>query len=93
MKALGNPPVNVRLAMEPVIAMISDKPKKYEWTDIKVWLKKDNFISLVMNFDKDSISPSVKAFIKKNYLDKKDEFVIDNIMRASKAAGPLALWM
>ena len=91
---MGNPPANVRLALEPVIAMISGKAAKAEWNEIKtVWLRKDNFITLVMNFDKDMIKPNVKQFIKKNYLDKKDEFVIENIFRASKAAGPLAMWV
>lgn len=46
-----------------------------------------------MSFDKNSIQPNIKKFIKANYLDKKDEFVIEKIFNASKAAGPLALWV
>lgn len=46
-----------------------------------------------MNFDKDSIAAPVKKFIKANYLDKKDEFVIEKIFKASQAAGPLAKWV
>lgn len=29
----------------------------------------------------------------KNFLDKKDEWVMEKIFKASKAAGPLALWV
>ena len=68
-------------------------PVKPEWSEIKQWLKKDNFISMVMNFDKDQIKTSAKKFIKTNYLDKKEEFNIDKIFKASKAAGPLAMWV
>ena len=56
-------------------------------------MRKDNFISTVMNFDKDQIRPPVKRFIKTNYLDKKDIFNTEAIFKASKAAGPLALWV
>ena len=90
---MANPPPNVKLALEPVISMISDTPKKVEWNDIKQWLRKDNFIQSVKNFDKDNINPKIKKYIRANYLDKKDEFVIEKIFKASKAAGPLALWV
>jgi dynein heavy chain 1 len=48
---------------------------------------------MVMNFDKDQIKTSAKKFIKTNYLDKKEEFNIEKIFKASKAAGPLAMWV
>ncbi len=93
LRAMANPPANVKLALEPVIIMISDKTGKLEWADVKQWLRKDNFIALVKNFDKDSIRPAIKKFIRTNYLDKKEEFDIGKIMKASKAAGPLAQWV
>lgn len=46
-----------------------------------------------MNFDKNMIRGPVKKFIKVNYLDKKEEFKVDAIYKASKAAGPLAQWV
>jgi hypothetical protein len=45
---------------------------------------------MVMNFDKNMIRGPVKKFIKVNYLDKKEEFKIEAIYKASRAAGPLA---
>ena len=93
LRALASPPQNVRLALEPVIALVSGIPKKPEWNEIKEWLRKPTFIMTVMTFDKDSIAPNVKKFIKGNYLDKKDEFVIEKIFKASQAAGPLAKWV
>ena len=38
---------------------------------------------MVMQFDKNNIKNSTKEFIKKNYLDKKDEFVVEKIFKAS----------
>jgi|LauGreDrversion4_2_1035121.scaffolds.fasta_scaffold247923_2 dynein heavy chain 1 len=93
LRAMANPPAAVKIALEPVVIMISDTPKKLEWTDVKQWLRKDNFISLVKNFDKDNIRVPVKNYIKKNYLEKKDEFDVAKIMKASRAAGPLAQWV
>lgn len=46
-----------------------------------------------MNFDKNMIRAPVKKFIKVNYLDKKEEFKVDAITKASRAAGPLAMWV
>jgi len=44
LRALANPPLGVRLALEPVIALISGNPKKPEWNEIKEWLRKPTFI-------------------------------------------------
>ncbi len=57
LRAMASPPQNVRLALEPVIALVSGIPKKPEWNEIKEWLRKATFIQTVMQFDKDSISP------------------------------------
>jgi dynein heavy chain 1 len=93
LRSLAKPPENVKKALEPVIALISSQAKVQEWTDIKAWLRKDNFKEMVMGFNKDNINPKVKAFIKKNYLEKTEDFDVDKIMRASQAAGPLAKWV
>ena len=93
LRALTNPPNGVRLALEPVVALITGTAKKPEWNEIRERLRQQNFINLVMQFDKNNIKNSTKEFIKKNYLDKKDEFVVEKIFKASQAAGPLAMWV
>lgn len=93
LRALASPPANVKLALEPVVAMISNVAKKAEWAEIRLWLRKDTFIPSILHFDKDAMSPAVKKFIQVNYLQKKDEFVVEKIFKASRAAGPLALWV
>lgn len=86
-------PAKVKLALEPVISLITKKPKQFAWADIKTELKDNAFISKVVNFDRDDIPPKVKDFIKLNYLKDEASFDTEAISRASKAAGPLALWV
>lgn len=45
-----------------------------------------------MNFDKDQINKKTKTFILDNYLNT-PEWVIENVYKASKAAGPMAEWV
>ena len=44
LRSLKSPPANVKIALEPVIALLTNKAKKCEWDDIKTELKKDSFI-------------------------------------------------
>lgn len=48
---------------------------------------------MIMNFNKDDISTNSKTFIMNNYLKDEKKFDTERIMKASKAAGPLALWV
>lgn len=73
--------------------MISKNPVKPEWADVRAYLRRDDFISSVINFDKNDIPNKVKTFIYKHYIDDTANFNTDAIMKASKAAGPLAKWV
>jgi dynein heavy chain 1 len=89
-----NPPVNVALALEPVVCLLSKKASKPDWLTIKTnWLKNANFVSMIMNFNKDDIPTNVKTYIMNNYLKDEKTFDAEKIMKASRAAGPLALWV
>jgi dynein heavy chain 1 len=46
-----------------------------------------------MNFNKDDIPTNVKTYIMNNYLKDEKTFDAEKIMKASRAAGPLALWV
>jgi hypothetical protein len=63
LKNLSKPPEKVVIAMEPVIALITGKPKKPDWNEVRAVVRQDNFKELVMFFDKDKINPKVKEFI------------------------------
>lgn len=88
----ANPPMKVRLAMEPVIILLSKNCAKPEWSECKQYIKREDFIRSVQNFDKNDIPQKVKLYVTKNYIDNA-EFDTAAIMKASKAAGPLAKWV
>jgi len=72
-----------------LILNISAKP---DWKAIQAELKKDGFVSTVLNFNKDKIKPACKNYINKHYLADESTYDIEKFYRASKAAGPLAEW-
>ena len=76
-----------------MVALLSKTPKKPEWSDVKVYIKRDDFISSIMNFNKDDIPMNVKNFINKSYIEDTANFNVEAIYKASKAAGPLAKWV
>ena len=76
-QAFKQPPLKVKIGLEPVIALISESTSKPDWATVKEWLKKPNFIKDVLNFDKDSIKPAVKRFIMDTYINKEDEWNVD----------------
>lgn len=51
-----------------------------------------NFINNVINFNTETMPPKVKKFLLTKYLSI-PEWNIDKINFASKAAGPLAMWL
>lgn len=51
-----------------------------------------NFITNVINFNTETMPPKVKKFLLTKYLSI-PEWNIDKINFASKAAGPLAMWL
>jgi len=89
---LANPPLPVKMTSEAVVCLLNKKYKKLEWAEVKSELKKTDFMSKVMKFDTDSITPQLRQQLEANYI-KKDDWEIGRIYKASKAAGPLAEWV
>lgn len=93
LKNFANPPAAVKLALEPVIALITATTTKPDWPTIKKALTNPKFKENVLGFEKESISAKTKAFINKTYLLNEGDYDLDKFMKASKAAGPLAKWL
>eukprot|EP00919_Chromeraceae_sp_WS-2016_P001806 GHVR01004377.1.p1 GENE.GHVR01004377.1~~GHVR01004377.1.p1 ORF type:complete len:4168 (-),score=965.61 GHVR01004377.1:131-12634(-) len=91
LKALHNPPSLVKLALEPVVMMLYN-PRECSWDDCKKAMKQPDFINQVLNFEIDSLKESQRTRIEREYLNSK-EWDTTKIDRASKAAGPLAIWV
>mmetsp|Transcript_20729 Transcript_20729/g.31810 ORF Transcript_20729/g.31810 Transcript_20729/m.31810 type:complete len:419 (+) Transcript_20729:9298-10554(+) len=93
LRAYAKPPPKVQLALEPVVALINKATVKPDWKEIKLQVKREDFIRSIMNFDKNDIPTNVKLFLNENYLKDEKTFNPESIMKASRAAGPLALWV
>lgn len=92
LRILAKPPDLVKLTMEAVVCIVSNSAKPMEWADIRQFMRREDFIPNIINFETSSLSVSIVKRINKNYLNHKD-WDIERIDRASKAAGPLAKWV
>lgn len=87
-RALARPPAAVQLTLEMVIIMMGEKST--DWGEIRKVIRRDDFISTVVNFDPMNITPKqakkVQEYINNPELD------YASVDRASKACGPLYQW-
>lgn len=90
-RALARPPAAVRMTMEAVAVMLGES--SLEWADLRRFIRKDDFISQVVNFDSEKLTARQRHTIQTNYVDKADEFDYEKVNRASKACGPLYKWI
>jgi dynein heavy chain 1, cytosolic len=87
-RALGRPPSAVQLTMEMVSIMLGEKST--DWADIRKVIRRDDFISLIVNFDPLTLSSKQVKKVQE-YLGN-PELDYASVDRASKACGPLYIW-
>jgi dynein heavy chain 1, cytosolic len=80
----------VRLTLEAVVILLGEK--QTEWNEIRKILRREDFISTVVNFTPENITGRQIKEITETYL-KNEEFDYENVNRASKACGPLHKWI
>eukprot|EP01035_Chromulina_nebulosa_P017680 gene17680-23270_t len=88
-RALGRPPPLVKLTLEMVCIMIGEK--NTDWNEIRKIIRREDFISTVVNFDPNSLTPKQVKQVSDEYLSN-TELDYNSVDRASKACGPLFLW-
>jgi len=60
LRAYATPPPAVKIALEPVIALVSKRAERPEWKEVRQWLRREDFVRSVVNFDKNDIPNNVK---------------------------------
>ena len=91
-RALARPPAVIRLTVEAVGVMLGES--SLEWTDLRKFLRRDDFLSNILNFQSTTLSDKVRKVVQTNYFDKfPEDFVFEKVKRASKACGPLFQWI
>ncbi|CAL5987537.1 Dynein_heavy chain [Hexamita inflata] len=93
LKMMAKPPENIRIAMEAVVLIVGDEADRnsISWESVKKTMRKPDFLSLMTSFDpqKTLISNSIQKKLREQYFDK---ITVDQVNRASQAAGPMFQW-
>lgn len=76
-KNLAKPPEKVRIALEPVIILITKGKAKPAWDAVRKVLANKDFKDSILNFKKEEITPTTKKFILDNYLKDEKAYDID----------------
>ena len=87
-KNFKTPPSLVQMVMEGVCILLGAKP---DWDSAKKVLGDTQFLSRLVNFDKDNIPPAVMKKIIKYYDDP--QFTPEAVERQSVAAKSLCMWV
>jgi dynein heavy chain 1 len=90
-RALARPPVAVKLTVEAVAIMLGET--SLDWADLRKFIRKDDFIAQVVNFDSEKLTTKQRQTIQKEYIESKEDFEYEKVNRASKACGPLYKWV
>ncbi|KAK9240220.1 dynein heavy chain, N-terminal region 1-domain-containing protein [Lipomyces kononenkoae] len=90
-RSMGNPPEAVRMAMEAVCTLLGHKVDS--WRSVQSVIRRDDFISSIVNFNTDrQMTRPLRNKMQAEYLSRSN-FNFDTVNRASKACGPLILWL
>ncbi|KAJ3331033.1 hypothetical protein HDU76_004259 [Blyttiomyces sp. JEL0837] len=89
-RAMVNPPEAVKMAMESVCTLLGNKIDS--WKTVQAIIRRDDFITSIVNYDTNKMSRRVREEIENNYIPNPN-FNYESINRASKACGPLVQWV
>eukprot|EP00767_Chilomastix_cuspidata_P001620 gnl/Chilomastix_cuspidata/1746.p1 GENE.gnl/Chilomastix_cuspidata/1746~~gnl/Chilomastix_cuspidata/1746.p1 ORF type:complete len:4985 (-),score=1600.97 gnl/Chilomastix_cuspidata/1746:1376-14452(-) len=92
LRALARPPEGVRLAMEAVCLTLGKIKRATEWNDIRKIIRQDTFLGSVLSYNTDKQLTSSVSKRVSNYISN-PAFSEEAVFRASKAAGPMVLWV
>lgn len=81
---LANPPAAVKLALEAVCTLLGHKIDN--WKSIVSVLRKDDFISSIVDYDTDKLTATLRKKVQAEYIELPN-FTFEIVNRASKACG------
>ena len=92
MRSYTQPPLMVVNVLEAVQTILQGKRILSEWEIIRSLVRKDDFIATVRDFDPATITDEIAADVEARFI-RDEHFTYENAQRASRAAGPLLLWV
>ncbi|KAI9204677.1 dynein heavy chain [Polychytrium aggregatum] len=89
-RSMANPPESVRIAVESVCVLLGHKVDS--WKTVQGILRRDDFISSIVNFDTNKMNTKIREDVNSTYLSNPN-YNFESVNRASKACGPLVQWV
>lgn len=90
-RAMGNPPEAVKLAMESACTILGHKVDS--WRTVQGIIRQDNFQQRILGFDTNrQLTKPLREFMKKEYLSR-PSYNYEVVNHASKACGPVVKWV
>lgn len=91
LRSMHNPPDTIKLVLEAICIMLGFKVST--WRDVQQVIRKDDFIASIIGFKGDEqITEELIHYMESTYLSK-ENFNYESANRASKACGPLLMWV
>ncbi|EJS42865.1 dyn1p [Saccharomyces arboricola H-6] len=90
-RSMSNPPFGVKIVIEAVCAILGYQFSN--WRDIQQFIRKDDFIHNIVYYDTTvHMNPQIRKYMEDEFLSD-PKFTYSIVNRASKACGPLYLWV
>ncbi|TPX59802.1 hypothetical protein PhCBS80983_g02245 [Powellomyces hirtus] len=89
-RTMTNPPEAVKLAMESVCILLGHKVDS--WKTVQSIIRKEDFISSIVNYNTDNMSGRVREEVTASYMSN-PKYNFESVNRASQACGPLVKWV
>ncbi|KAG7660522.1 DYN1 [[Candida] subhashii] len=90
-RSMMNPPAAVKMTMESVCILLG-----YDvvtWRDVQSVIRREDFISNIVRFETETkLTPEIREYMEQVYLSRED-YTFEVVHRASKACGPLVVWV
>ena len=92
LRSYSTPPPTVRKVLEAVLIVLGTGGANPTWDALKTAVRKDDFIPTIRDLDPGTITKAAREEVQTRFLAD-EEFTSANVMRASRAAGPLLSWL
>jgi dynein heavy chain 1 len=91
LRSMANPPEPVKLTLESVCVLLGQKANT--WRDVQLYIRRDDFIANIVNFDNGSqMTSHLRKRMEAEFLSLPN-YNFEAVNRASKACGPLLQWV
>ncbi|QPG73089.1 hypothetical protein FOA43_000394 [Brettanomyces nanus] len=91
MRSMNNPPEAIKLTLESVCVFLGFDVRT--WRDVQNVIRKDDFIARIVEYDTErQFSKELGGYMNKHYMSN-SIYNYESVNRASKACGPLLLWI